>query len=193
MQHLCTALLKFLVNEFQRQPSICGVFCKICCTERMLTNLTLQGPEALEDWSLDLEDRRGQRWLQLGSAACEPCSPAAELCVMWAPCNWGESITRRCLSFLSVKYVAFEKNTFWNFEIENAEKVAIANCKTLASCWISMSYTIWIKTRPLFAWDASRSTGELLLSLLCSKVTSVNTIQMCILRVCLNMVFAAWR
>lgn len=35
MQHLRRALLKFLINEFQRQPSICGTFHKICHTERI--------------------------------------------------------------------------------------------------------------------------------------------------------------
>lgn len=44
-QHLCRALLKFLINEFQRQPAICGTCHKICCTKRInFISLTLQWP-----------------------------------------------------------------------------------------------------------------------------------------------------
>lgn len=104
----------------------------------------------------------------------------------------GQSIASLCLSFLFCEIWTFKENTFWNSQDVDLY-IPIVNCKILLqSSWMIASYTVWIKTGPWFAWDVSCSTGELLLSLLCSKVTCVNTIQMCILRVHLNTVFTAW-
>lgn len=65
MQHLCRALLKFLINEFQRQPSICGTLHKICRTKR----INFYQPNSSVAWKV--KELESPLWVMGGTGVCQ--------------------------------------------------------------------------------------------------------------------------
>lgn len=122
MQHLCRALLKFLINEFQRQPSICGTFHKICHTERInFLSWALQWPEKLKNqiflfgwWKR--QESLYQTLMDFGlNCCCWP--PVCHVSSGWLEIlkHWGVISGQSVPQFPLWKYIAFKMNDGFEF------------------------------------------------------------------------------